>query len=85
MKLVITGTTYAACFSDIEPLAVTAVGYGSRVTLEAPDLDTHKAWRERITVVACDLAWDGEQTGVVEVLYKDLERADLAAGMKATA
>lgn len=79
-QLVISGTTYGAALSDIEPAKVTPVGKGCRVTLQAPDVATRTAWVERIIETACDLAWDNEKTGVVEQLYKDVERADLAAG-----
>lgn len=80
MKLTITGTAYFAALSDIEPESVTPVGYGCRVTLVAPDAKTREEWIDRMISVASDLAWDGEKAGVVEQIYKDVERADIAAG-----
>lgn len=79
IELVITGTSYFACLAEIEPLRVTPVGFGSRVTLQAPDKATREAWVERMIVCATDMADEGHWD-VVKAIYADVERADKAVG-----
>jgi hypothetical protein len=77
MNLVLSGTSYFAALSDVEPLSVTAMGFGCRVTLEAPDSATREAWIDRMIECATDMADEGKWD-VTEAIYKDVERADKA-------
>lgn len=75
MKLILSGTSYFAALSHVEPEAVTPVLAGCRVTLIAPDADTYEQWVDLLAAAACDLADDGNDSAK-EAIYKDIERND---------
>lgn len=76
MKLTLSGTTYMACFSEIEPESVTPIGFGFRATLSVPEGE-YEAWIDRMAEVAADAA-DDDRWELTRAIYADIERNDNA-------
>lgn len=75
--MTLSGASYDAALTDVEPVEVKVKGYGRQVVIEVADDAAFEALIDRLAVAACDLA-DAGRRDTVEAIYDDIERADLA-------
>lgn len=73
-QLVVSGATYDAALSHVEPVDKKVRGFGFRVTLRAPDRATYEDWLDLIAEAAADLA-DRDDWDTHRALVKDMDRA----------